>query len=60
MEEHTRQMRFRYGLILLLAVVTALFVIAGTPDAKKRLDKNKIVTRVHFSGNMEGELDPCG
>jgi hypothetical protein len=54
------QMRFRDGLILLLATAAALFVIASTPAKKKVVDKNKIATRIHFSGNMEGELDPCG
>ena len=52
-------MRFRHWLIALLAALAALSVTAGSP-AKKNVDKNKVVTRVHFSGNMEGELDPCG
>jgi hypothetical protein len=47
--------------LLMLAVLLAL--CAGLPDhvalAKKK-NAATVPTRVHFSGNMEGELEPCG
>jgi len=47
----------------LLALVIALAVVAASSnDAAyaRRKSTPKVPARIHFSGNIEGELEPCG
>ena len=47
--------------ILLLALVLALSWTSLSDAANtKRKSSVKAPARVHFSGNIEGELEPCG
>lgn len=46
---------------LLLALVLALSWTSLSDAANnKRKGNTKTPARVHFSGNIEGELEPCG
>jgi hypothetical protein len=53
-------MKLRTLLLLVLVLCLGLLSAAVAGEIKKKPDKTKAPVRVFFSGNMEGELDPCG
>jgi len=51
----------RPRLLLVAAVVVAICAgsLTGVAHARRK-DSDKMLARIHFSGNFEGELEPCG
>jgi hypothetical protein len=52
-------MRPRFWLVVAVMLAVCFGSLSQIAYARRK-DTGKVATRIHFSGNLEGETEPCG